>query len=266
MKRILIPVTFLLLFISSSCDKNNEFHIFSIEDDKKLGAQVKAEIESKPSEYPILSKTQYPVAYQHIERITNSILNSGKVAYKDEFAWEVKIIKDDNVLNAFATPGGYIYVYTGLIKYLDSEDHLAGVLGHEIAHADKRHTTEQLEKAYGAEIVLSVLLGNNSSKLAEMAAAIAGKTLFLKFSRNAETEADNTSVVYLSSTNYQCNGAAGFFEKLIANSQAGNTPEFLSTHPSPDNRVANINTQATTLGCKTTASNNPYQDFKNSLP
>jgi len=69
--------------------------------------------------------------------------------HKDDFAWQVKIIDDPETLNAFATPGGYIYVYTGLIKFLDTEDQLAGVMGHEIAHADLRHSTRQMTSSYG---------------------------------------------------------------------------------------------------------------------
>ncbi|MGZ5302792.1 MAG: M48 family metalloprotease [Bacteroidia bacterium] len=247
-----------------SCDKNdNDLNIFSIEDDKALGEQLAAEIASDPTNYPILSRSQYPQAYQHLERIINPIMNSGKLNYKDEFLWEFSIIHDDSVLNAFAGPGGKVYVYTGLIKYLDSEDHLAGVMGHEIAHADRRHVTDQMTKQYGISFLLEIALGKNPGALGEIAAGLA----FLKFSRNAEREADDFSVVYLCPTEYKADGAAGFFEKLISQGQSGGGPEFLSTHPDPGNRVQDIRTKAAESNCPGTNNNiTQYQAFKNSLP
>lgn len=247
------------------CKKNpddNSLNIFSLEDDKQLGAQVNQEILSNPQEYPVLSETQYASSYAYLNNIRNKILNGGEVFYKDEFAWEVRIIEDDNTLNAFCTPGGYIYVYTGLIKFLNSEHELAGVLGHEIAHADRRHTTDQLTKIYGIQLMLDVLLGGNQGTLTEIAAGLTT----LAFSRANETEADRYSVVYLCPTSYQADGAAGFFEALL-NMGGSSTPVFLSTHPDPGNRVENIQGVRTELNCTgTNTFDQEYQDFKNSLP
>ncbi len=247
-------------------DKNGDRLIFSIEDDIKLGAQVSHEVDSTYQAKGQLLDPANPknkVAYEHLNRIVNKILSSGKVSYRSEFAWDTKIIKDDNVLNAFATPGGHIYVFSGLIKYLDNEDQFAGVLGHEIAHADQRHSTKQLQRQYGLTILLSVALGSNPGTLTEIAANLAT----LKFDRDAEREADDYSVVYLGGTNYYaCNSAAGFFEKILKDNQQGRTPEFLSTHPDPGNRVEAINNKAAAEGCRTQLSGaTTYQDFKNSL-
>lgn len=241
---------------------DNSINIFSIEDDKQLGAQVNQEILSNPQEYPVLNETQYASAYAYVNSIRNKILNGGQVFYKDEFAWEVRIIHDDNVLNAFCTPGGYIYVYTGLIKVLDSEHELAGVLGHEMAHADRRHTTDQLTKAYGIQLLFDVLLGENQGTATQIAAGLAT----LAFSRSDETEADDYSVAYLCPTDYMADGAADFFQ-LIVNSGGSSTPVFLSTHPDPGNRVQNIQDKSVELGCTGTGTfDQAYQDFKNSLP
>lgn len=241
--------------------------LFSIEDDKNLGAQVSKEIASKPDEYPILDPQKYPYAYNYLNGMRDRILASGNVTYKEEFAWELKIIQNDTVLNAFATPGGYIYVYTGLIKYLDKEDDLAGVLGHEIAHADKRHSVRQLQKVYGIQIMLSIALGNNPSQLAQIAAGLAGNLGNLKFSRDHEKEADDYSVVYLANTKYQCNAAYSFFQKLLDEQKAGQVPQFLSTHPAPQERVDDINKKAQEVGCSTEPWNpRSYQQFVNSLP
>lgn len=257
------------LAITTSCDENGDLVLFSIDNDKELGSQVAAEIEASTADYKILSPSAYPDAYSYLNGMKEAILNSGEVTYKDEFAWELHILEDDGVLNAFATPGGYIYVYTGLIKYLSTADDLAGVIGHEIAHADQRHSSKQLQKQYGIQLLLNIALGQNASELEEMVGTIAGTGAILAFSRDAETEADTYSVKYLSGTDYACNGAASFFQKLIDEDQGGNTPAFLSTHPDPDNRVADINAEANDLGCDTTPvieSGFTYDQFKNSLP
>ncbi|MGD1840475.1 MAG: M48 family metalloprotease [Thermonemataceae bacterium] len=191
---------------------------YSIQEQKELGQQVRDEILSKPNEYPVMSQQKYPEAYRHINRITNTILNSGKVKHRNDFDWEVYLIQDDKTLNAFCTPGGYIFVYTGLIKYLDTEDQLAGVMGHEIAHADLEHSARQIEKqqgvAVGVSVLAAVLLGN--SRASQDAAGLVSGVIGLTFSRKHETEADMNSVVYLANTPYQCTGAAGFFQKVTS--------------------------------------------------
>lgn len=112
---------FLILgFVLISMGAAAQFNFFTIDDDIKLGQQLRDEIAKNPKEYPVLDEKQYPQAYAHLRRITNAILNSGSIRYKDKFAWELKIIHNDKTLNAFVAPGGYIYVYTGLIKFLDT--------------------------------------------------------------------------------------------------------------------------------------------------
>jgi predicted Zn-dependent protease len=107
------------------------------------------------------------------------------------------------------------------------------VLGHEIAHADRRHTSRLLQQQYGISALLTLLSGDNPNQLADLAAGLGQ----LKFSRDYEREADDYSVVYLNGTNYYaCDGAAGFFIKAQQQGQ-NNPPEFLSTHPDPDNRI-----------------------------
>lgn len=230
-----------------SCDANGDFLLFSINDDIALGAEMDAQIEAS-DDYPILSRAAYPEAYAYLDDMVAEVLNNGDVTYREEFAWEVHII-DQNVLNAFVTPGGYIYVYNGLIQYLDNADDLAGVIGHEIAHADQRHSSKALQRQYGVSLLLSIALGEEPSQMEQLVAQIAGTLDGLAFSRGNESEADEFSVEYLANTKYACNGAAAFFQKLIDEELAGGTPEFLSTHPNPDNRVEDINTKATELGC-----------------
>lgn len=266
MKKYIIPYILIIIVGFTSCDKNNNFNIFSVQDDVALGQQVSEEIAGDP-QFDILSETEYPFAYQYLNNMTNEILSSDDIAYKEEFAWEVKIVRNDTVLNAFATPGGYIYIYTGLIKYLDNADAFAGVLGHEIAHADLRHTSRNLQKQYGVSVLLSIVFGKETSQVETIAGQIAGTLAGLRFSREYESEADDNSVLYLADTKYACNGAGFFFEKINAAGEGAQVPEFLSTHPNPANRIEDINSKADELNCETSfASNTRYQEFKNSLP
>ena len=247
----IIPLSFLFVLAFWGCKSGQGINFFSIQDDIALGKQFSQEIEKDQKNYPILPERGNEEAYRYIRGLTEKILNSGQVAYRNEFAWQVKIIKDDNTLNAFAVPGGYLYVYTGLIKYLDSEDQLAGVMGHEIAHAALRHSTQQMSKIYGLDALRAVVTGKQEGgTLSQMALGIIG----LGFSRKHESQADEFSVRYLCRTNYNAAGAAGFFEKL---NQAGGQrpPEFLSTHPDPGNRVKDIHTHKTNLNCAGTKTN-----------
>lgn len=256
-----------LFFFNACKDKNDNFVFPSVEEDVELGAQVAEEIENDPDQFPVLDETEYPEAYTYLNTLLDYILSSGEVQYREEFVWDIHIIENDSVLNAFATPGGYLYVYTGLIKYLDQEDDLMGVLGHEVAHSDLRHTSRNIQKQYGINLLLQLITGEDPSRLAQIAGQIAGTAAGLSFSRDFEEEADARSVEYLAKTPYACNGAYSFFQKLLDEGQAGGTPEFLSTHPDPEGRVEDINTKADELDCDTTPlAPASYEDFKNMLP
>ena len=249
MKSQLFKSTFIftILLVLASCSgtsKGKGINLFTIDQDKALGAQVAHEIDSNTAEYPLLDSVQYKQVYQYLYKVRDNILNSGKVDLKDEFAWRLRVIHDDSTLNAFCTPGGYIYIYTGILKFLDSEDQLAGVLGHEIAHADMRHSTRQMTTMFGFQILLDVLAGDMAA-IKQITGALVG----LKFSRKHEEEADEKSVVYLCPTQYNADGGAGFFEKIQALGGA-RQPEFLSTHPDPGNRIEHFQNSKVVLGCK----------------
>jgi beta-barrel assembly-enhancing protease len=256
-----IPV----LLLIASCGKDDSgVNIFTTDDDIQLGLQMQQQILGDPANYPILDSIQYAEAYQNIQRIRDTILATHEVDYDKLFEWDVHIIQNDTVLNAFCTPGGYIYFYSGLIKFLDSEAQFAGVLGHEMAHAARRHSTNQMTKAYGLEFLFSVVLGQNPNALVQMAADLAAGVSELAFSREDEYEADEYSVKYLYLTSYDPRGVAGFFQKLGESPQL---PEFLSTHPNPQNRIDKIDEVWQSLGGKSGQSYEArYQQFKNSLP
>ncbi len=235
MKSRFFPFLLALLSLVSCRSKDGDFNVFSAEDDLNFGKQFNAQIQNDPNEFPILDESKYPEVYVGVRNIAKSIVKSPNLYYPDDFAWEVQIIENDSELNAFCTPGGYIYVYTGLIKFLDSEDQLAGVLGHEIAHADLRHSTEQMTKQYGIGMLLQLLFGSSST-----IGGIAGSLASLSFSRQDETEADLQSVAYLYDTEYDPRGVARFFEKMQASGETMGQLQFLSTHPNPENRVEKI--------------------------
>lgn len=241
---------------------------FPVSGDAKLGAEVAFQIDSAFAE-TILLEEGNEKAYAYLNALKDEILKSEDLVNKDEFIWKLTIINED-VLNAFATPGGYIYVYTGLIKYLDNVDDLAGVMGHEVAHADRRHSIDQQGQTVAVSLLASIVLGSDASKLKEVAAGFAANIFALKFSREDESEADAASVEYLDETKFACNGAAGFFRKISEAGGSG-TPEFLSTHPSPDNRVIDIDARATCRACSTEPSSGQvtgltYAQFQALLP
>jgi len=260
-------MAFLGCLLILSCNKDNNdstINIFTIDDDIAFGNELQSEIRANPDNYPLLDSIQYAVAYNHIYRIIYSVLQSGELNYADKFNWRIDIIRNDTILNAFCAPGGYICVYTGIIKFLDDEAQFAGVMGHEMAHADRRHSTDQLTKVYGIELLLGIILGNNPSQLAEIAANLAAGVATLAFSRDAEYESDEYSVRYLYTTAYDARGVGGFFQKLDGSPQP---PEFLSTHPHPDNRYDKIIEVWQSLGGKEGETfENSYSEFKNSLP
>lgn len=262
MKRLFWVLTSMILLSSCSDDGIN---FFTLEQDIQFGEQLDSAILANPNEYPILDRTQYAEAYTHIERVMNAILSSDDLRYTTTFPWQVRIIHDDNVLNAFAAPGGYLYFYTGLIKFLDNEAQLAGVMAHEIAHADRRHSTQMLTRQYGFSMLLSIIMGDNPSQLEQILSQLALGGTMLKYSRDNEYEADKYAVTYLCDTDYHPRELAGFFEKMMGSTQK--IPEFLSTHPSDENRIKNIDDVWRSLGSKVgNTYADQYQSFKNSLP
>lgn len=161
------------------------------------------------------------------------------------FAWEFNLVKNDEV-NAFCMPGGKIVVYEGLMKLVSSDDELAVVLGHEIAHAVAKHSNErisqQLLAQYGAQL-LSKGLENKSTAIQTVAGQVYGigtqYGVVLPFSRKHETEADYMGLVLMTIAGYNPDKAVTFWQKMAANGQ-GSVPEFMSTHPSDSRRISDI--------------------------
>jgi beta-barrel assembly-enhancing protease len=243
--------------------------VFGPADDVELGKMSAQSLAAEPEEYPILPEGEYPEAYEHLRRIVGEIIGSPEIRYRDLFAYDqVKIIDRDDVLNAFCTPGGYVYVYTGLIKYLDHEEHLAGVLAHEIAHAEKRHGSLRLQKEYGVKALTTFLLLTVPISTRDyMNAKILKDLMGLSYDRDQEAEADEYSVRYLATSDYACDGAAGFFIKLRELGDDARVPEILSDHPDPAARIDAIRREAKRLGCSIEPVDpSRWKAFQQSLP
>lgn len=163
--------------------------------------------------------------------------------------WEFVVFESEQ-LNAFALPGGKVGVYTGLLNLVESDDELAAVIGHEIAHVTSRHSGERVTQqmmvgaaALGAEIYMASEGVDSSNRMVTRTLLGVGSQVgvLLPFSRLHETEADIIGLRFAAGAGYDPRASATFWQKMkAANSGEGRPPEFLSTHPSPDNRIARL--------------------------
>lgn len=227
-----------LIFVAAACSAG--INIFSDQDEVNFGLQMDQEIRKNPKEFPIYSGN--PAVKDYIDKkIFREILASPEIAKRNVYKYQLEIIQNDTTLNAFATPGGYVYLYSGLIKYLDSEAALAGVIGHEIGHAERRHATQKMTSIYGFQILAGLALGQNPSQVAEIAANLFTGLAVLSNSRANEDESDEYSIKYLSSTRFYPGSVKFFFEKMRDDgkvaSGGGGIGTFLSTHPDPIARI-----------------------------
>lgn len=148
-------------------------------------------------------------------------------------------------INAFAVPGGFVYLNRGLIEAADNLSELAGVLAHEIGHVEARHSVEMIERAQTAEIgvmVGSILLGVPPTGVAGAAVNIGAQAYFARHSREAENEADAIAVRLLPGAGIDPSGVVTFFKKLIEEQQRSPTrvEQWFSTHPLTEERIANV--------------------------
>lgn len=161
------------------------------------------------------------------------------------FAWEFNLVSEDQV-NAFCMPGGKIVVYEGLLKLVDSDDELAVVVGHEVAHAVAKHSNErmsqQLLAQYGAA-VLDQAVSGSSTAVQTVAGTVYGLGaqygVMLPYSRKHEYEADHMGLILMAMAGYNPDKAVNFWTKMSAASQTS-VPEIMSTHPSDSNRISEI--------------------------
>lgn len=181
-----------------------------------------------------------------VNRYINVLGDSiAKLSDNRNLDWHFFIVNTDEV-NAFAVPGGFIYVNRGLIERADKMDQLAGVLGHEIGHVINRHTVKQMEKQQEANVgvTLACILTNVCNSQASQAAInVAGSALFAKFSRQDETEADEVGIQYVTRAGIDPRGIPEMFRKLLEERQSAPSAldAWFSTHPTEESRITDTN-------------------------
>lgn len=253
------------LTLSACIDVN----LFPPSEDARLGAELDREIRANPRQYRILQNAE---AQQYVQSIVDRIVTAPGIRYRGMFAYRVTLLHDDQTVNAFCTPGGYIYVYTGLLKFVDNEATLAAVLAHEIAHAERRHATERMTKALGAQLLTDIVLGKRLDRTAELAANLFTGLALLANSRSDEAEADAFSFRYLRSTPWYPGALVFFFEKLSQQRQSRlpALERLLSTHPLPEDRIEAMRKRIREAALPPPTEQNlrsqPYRAFLQKLP
>ena len=223
------------------------FNLFTVEQDVELGKKSALEVEQK---LPLLSD---PVVSRYVAELGARLAAE---APGPKFAYHFKVVNVSEI-NAFALPGGFIYVHRGLLEKVRTPGELAGVMAHEIAHVALRHPTNQASKATltqsGLGILGGLLGGRRQSTTGQVVGALGGfgmNALFLKFSRADETQADIVGAQIMARAGYDPMEMVNFFEVL--RQQAGSDPskvaQFLSDHPAPVDREARVRQEASLLG------------------
>jgi predicted Zn-dependent protease len=214
------------------------------QDDVKLGRQAAAEVERR---MPVLRDE---VATAYVERVGRRLVESIPPEFQHpEFNYYFRIINASDI-NAFALPGGPMYVNRGMIEAAHSEGEMAGVMAHELAHVALRHGTAQATKAQKysllagiAGIAGAILAGPGAGQLGQAAVG----AYFLKFSREYETEADVLGAQIMARAGYDPRDLANMFKTIEQQGSGRAAPQWLSDHPNPSNRYARINQEAAML-------------------
>jgi Putative Zn-dependent protease, contains TPR repeats len=163
-------------------------------------------------------------------------------AAKSPYQYEFHLLADNQTINAFALPGGQVFITDALLKRLTTRGQLAGVLGHEVGHVVARHSAAHMAKAQltqgltGAAVIASYDPHNSNSYRNAAFAMLVAQMIDLKFSRNDESQADHLGTEFMSQAGYDPRAMVGVMEVLKKASEGGHTPEFFSTHPDPGNR------------------------------
>lgn len=205
-----------------------DLNVFTLDLEWELGDELHAELAQQVELVDDL------VVRSFVDRIGQDLAAATELADRP---WSFHVVRDPTV-NAFAIPGGHVYVHTGLIEAVESPSALAGVLAHEVAHVEARHSTEALTRAYGVEVILD-LLGDGESQLREVAVDLAQGGADAAFSRGAEREADELAIALLAEAGWPPEGLAAFFEALLAEeARRPNALErFFATHPLTEERL-----------------------------
>lgn len=220
------------------------WNLFSPEQDVQVGKQAAGDAQRK------LPMCNLPKADAYLaqlgKRLTDHLNTNGV-----EYPWEFHCVNDRSI-NAFALPGGYVFVNRGTIEAADNEAELAAVMAHELSHVALRHGTNQATKAQAAQagvgIFGAIFGGSTGGALVTQLGSFTAGGVLLKYSRAAETQADVMGTQALYDSGYDPRAMAQFFEKLEQETKGKNPPEFFSDHPSPDHRVERVNEEIDKLG------------------
>lgn len=239
------------------------FNLFSTDQDVEIGRQSVIEIER-----------QLPMVN---DRSINAYVNAigsrlAAVAPGAKYPYQFKVVNASDI-NAFALPGGYMYVNRGLIEAAVNEGQLAGVMAHEMAHVALRHGTNQASKAYLGQTGLGLLgglIGKDSDSTEKRIASVGGfglNALFLKFSRTAEEQADITGSQMLAKAGYDPQDMSDFFEVLRSKQSRdpSKVEQFFSSHPAPQDRASRINKEMKLLSIRETSQVGGFKQVKAEL-
>ncbi|HXE74338.1 MAG TPA: M48 family metallopeptidase [Candidatus Xenobia bacterium] len=226
------------------------WNLFSTDKDIEFGREAAKEAEQQ---LPMLNDR---VVDDYVNRLGQKLAAKAPGA---KFPYHFKVVNQGDI-NAFALPGGPIYINRGTIEAAENEAQLAGVMAHEISHVALRHGTNQLTKAYVAAAPLAVLGGSlegggTAAQLAALGIQVGFSSVFLKFTRTAETQADLMGTQILYDTNYDTKAMADFFD-VLQKRHKSRSIEFFSSHPNPDNRQQKIEAERAKLG----GQENPRRD------
>jgi hypothetical protein len=264
-QRLYSSLLLLLLLVSCAARKPGDpikpgFNTFSKEQDIQLGREAAAQIRKQIQVVPDQSLQSYVGT-------VGQRLASQPAA--DDYPYEFTLIHDSSI-NAFALPGGPIFVHSGLLRAADNESQLAGVLAHEISHVALRHATNQASKANLIQlpaILAGAAIGQESilAQLSQIGLGFGVNAVMLKYSRDAERQADALGTRIMHEAGYNPIAMADFFEKLSAEGGA-RAPEFLSSHPDPGNRTEAVLAEIKTLPQRQYAANTGrFDDMKREL-
>lgn len=218
--------------------------LISDEQEFQLGLQVHEELKKENVKFLENQKVEL-----YVEALARKMIDQANKERRLEWKWFV--IDDPNTINAFATPGGRIYVYTGLLLAAENEAEVIGVLGHEIGHVVGRHSARQLVATYGLQTVVNMALGQDAGDVAKVTAGLLGKGGLMAYGRDMELESDQYGARYASGAGYDPRGLATFFEKLKAKyGDTGPVLTWLSTHPSNTDRITRVNELIAAEGLK----------------
>ena len=215
-------------------------NLYSIERERALGKQLSRQVESQ------MRLVTDPVVTEYVNRLGQTIVRNSDA----KVPFTIKVVQDDQI-NAFALPGGYFYVNTGLILAADNEAELAGVMAHEIAHVAARHATKNATRAELINLasIPLIFLGGPAGLAIREVAGIAVPMSFLKFSRDAEREADLLGLEYEYAAGYDPAEFINFFEKLKFEQKEKHSliAKAFSTHPMTGDRIKRAQKEIETM-------------------